>query len=1160
MNKAVNVAVVDGKTITQTVDLGAAKTGQPVRIKAVKGGKYILGEGEKGIAPENITIKRVGKNLHIALEGSDPDQPDLIIENFEGTGGQLVGIAEDGSYYPYISSDADQDRSAAFLYEGIESPQVLGAQSLAGFGNGLVAGSGIGWFWPALLGLGALGLLGGIYAATRDSDSKKDGVAAGSNPDKGAIGGAHDDVGDKRGDILPGESTDDRTPTFTGIGRPGTSVEIVDNGKTIGTAIVGEDGKWTFTPAEPGLSDGSHNIVIIPVDKDGNKGEPSPGHQIIVDTVAPGRPLIEGVFDDVAPNEGLIASGGHTNDTTPTLSGTAEAGTIVRILDNGVEIGSVLADADGKWSFTPDPALAEGAHEFTLISEDAAGNVSLPSLPFPIIVDTTAPTKPGAGTGAIELVQDNFGPDQDDIKNGDTTDDKTPTFQGGGATPGDTVVIIDNGVEIGTAIVGEDGRWEFTPEEPGLGDGPHEIVVVIRDPAGNDSEPSDPWIVIVDATAPAAPTIGSVVDDQGNVIGPIGQDGTTDDAQPHISGTAEPGSLVIIYDNGIAIGSERVDADGNWSHLPVPALLNGSHVLTVTATDPAGNVSQSSGEHRFELIAGGTPTAPSITGVADDVADGIGNISPDGHTNDTLPEVSGTAEPFAIIQLFVNGVPAGSIAADAAGRWAITPNPALSEGANDLTVTATNAAGNTSVPSGPYPITVDTTAPATADGTLTDNVGTIAPIEDGDTTDDSTPTFNGTAEPHATVIISLGNGDSYSVKVDADGNWTFTPPSLKDGSYSFSTVVVDDAGNRSAASTPINFTIDTRAVVISIDEAGDNVGVIRNPLVDGGVTDDTTPTLSGRGTPGGTVTIYVDGKALPMTAKVDPLGRWSFEINPALAEGNYVFTATVTTPAGGESAPTAPFRLEIDLTPSAAPTIDSITDDVGSVRDPLVDGSTTDDTTPTLRGTGVAGETIIIRNGGVELHRVTVNPDGSWSFTPNPPLNNGSTNVFTVVSQDAAGNQSVPSGSWTIIVDTSAPAVPVIGSLIDDVGSNTDPISSGGRTDDTLPEITGMAEPGSVVTIFLDGVPLDSVTADPVTGKWSYQTVTPISFGEHTFTVSATDKAGNVSAESDPFKFSVVSSGSTGLEHLAIQSIPANIPFELTLGLNYDDFLRADEQ
>ncbi|WP_332846469.1 Ig-like domain-containing protein [Pseudomonas lactucae] len=1150
MNKAVNVAVVDGKTITQTVDLGAAKTGQPVRIKAVQGGKYILGEGEKGIAPENITIKRVGKNLHIALEGSDPDQPDLIIENFEGTGGQLVGIAEDGSYYPYISSDADQDRSAAFLYEGIESPQVLGAQSLAGFGNGLVAGSGIGWFWPALLGLGALGLLGGIYAATRDSDSKKDGVAAGSNPDKGAIGGANDDVGDKRGDILPGESTDDRTPTFTGIGRPGTSVEIVDNGKTIGTAIVGEDGKWTFTPAEPGLSDGSHTIVIIPVDQDGNKGEPSPGHEIIVDTVAPGRPLIEGVFDDVAPNEGLIASGGHTNDTTPTLSGTAEAGSIVRILDNGVEIGSVLADADGKWSFTPDPALAEGAHEFTLISEDAAGNVSVPSLPFPIIVDTTAPTKPGAGTGAIELVQDNFGPDQDDIKNGDTTDDKTPTFQGGGATPGDTVVIIDNGVEIGTAIVGEDGRWEFTPEEPGLGEGSHEIVVVIRDPAGNDSEPSDPWIVIVDTTAPAAPTIGSVVDDQGNVIGPIGQDGTTDDAQPHISGTAEPGSLVIIYDNGIAIGSERVDADGNWSHLPVPALLNGSHVLTVTATDPAGNVSQSSGEHRFELIAGGTPTAPSITGVADDVADGIGNISPDGHTNDTLPEVSGTAEPFAIIQLFVNGVPAGSIAADAVGRWAITPNPALSEGANDLTVTATNAAGNTSVPSGPYPIIVDTTAPATADGTLTDNVGTIVPIEDGDTTDDSTPTFNGTAEPHATVIISLGNGESYSVKVDADGNWTFTPPSLKDGSYSFSTVVVDDAGNRSAASTPINFTIDTRAVVISIDEAGDNVGVIRNPLVDGGVTDDTTPTLSGRGTPGGTVTIYVDGKALPMTAKVDPLGRWSFEINPALAEGNYVFTATVTTPAGGESAPTAPFRLEIDLTPSAAPTIDSITDDVGSVRDPLVDGSTTDDTTPTLRGTGVAGETIIIRNGGVELHRVTVNPDGSWSFTPNPPLNNGSTNVFTVVSQDAAGNQSVPSASWTIIVDTSAPAVPVIGSLIDDVGSNTDPVASGGLTDDQLPALSGTAEPGSTVSIFLDGEFLGTAVADTTTGKWDFQTVEPIALGEHEFTASTVDAVGNVSAESTPFEFSVVGfSGTADMEGLTHQTFNLNTSVAIGGGL-----------
>ncbi|MGL5997673.1 MAG: Ig-like domain-containing protein, partial [Pseudomonas proteolytica] len=487
---AVNVAVVDGKTITQTVELSTAKNGQPVRIKAVKGGHYILGEGEKGIAPENITIKRVGKDLHVALEGSDPDQPQLIIEDFEGSGGQLVGIAEDGSYYEYISSDAEEDRSAALLMDGVSSPQVLGAQPLTGFGDGLTAGSGIGWFWPALLGLGALGLLGGIYAANRDDNKKGDGgTGGGSNPDKGLIDGADDNVGDKQGLIENGGSTDDRTPTFTGIGRPGTSVEIIDNGESIGTAIVGDDGKWTYTPPEPGLDDGSHIIVVVPIDAGGNKGEASPGYEVIIDTVAPSRPLIDSVFDDVAPNEGQISSGGFTNDNTPTLSGTGEAGSIIRIYDDGVEIGSTVAEADGTWSFTPDPALAEGPHEFTVAAEDGAGNISVPSLPFPIIVDTIAPVKPGNGTGGIEEAIDNVGPIQGDIGNGGSTDDGTPTFGGGGLQPGDTVTIIDDDLPIGTAIVGEDGRWEFTPD-PALSEGPHPITVIVTDPAGNASEPS----------------------------------------------------------------------------------------------------------------------------------------------------------------------------------------------------------------------------------------------------------------------------------------------------------------------------------------------------------------------------------------------------------------------------------------------------------------------------------------------------------------------------------------------------------------------------------------------------------------------------------------------------------------------------------------------
>ena len=1241
---SVNIAVVDGKTITQTVDLGAAKTGLPVRIKAVQGGKYIIGEGEKGFAPENLTIKRVGKNLHIALEGTDPDQAQLIIENFEGSGGQLVGLAEDGSYYEFISSDADQDGSAAFLYDGAESAQVLGAQPLAGFGNGLVAGAGIGWFWPALLGLGALGLLGGVYAAVRnkDNDNDRDTPVGGGNGDKGSLGGVIDDVGDKQGLIGPGESTDDKTPTFTGVGKPGTTVEIVDNGKVIGTAPVGEDGKWEFTPAEPGLVDGSHNIVIVPVDADGNKGEPSPGHIIIVDTVAPAAPLIDGVYDDTAPKEGLLAAGDSTNDTTPTLKGTAEAGAIVHIYDNGVEIGTAIADKDGKWEFTPEVELVEGDHEFTIAAEDAAGNISVPSLPFPIVIDITAPEKPGPGTGGIDDIYDNVGPEQGGIGDGDSTDDKTPTFTGSGATPGDIVVIIDNGTPIGSVVVGEDGKWEFTPEEdtelepgsheivvvikdpagnesepsdpitiivvedttppvkptpgeggieiitddvgdkqgiiydgdstddtaptfggsgavpgdivtiidngtpigsvvvgedgnweftPGAGEelaeGSHEIVVVIKDPSGNESEPSDPITIIVDTLAPEVPTLGSVFDDQGTSTGNLFPGDITDDASPDVTGTAEPGSLVILYSNGSPVGSIYASADGSWTITPNLPLSNGSHTLTVTSTDAAGNESAPTPGFDLEVVAGGLPTAPAIVSVVDDQGESTGNLQKDQATDDAQPTVNGTGNDGDIITLYANGVAVGSTTV-VDGQWSITPETALGEGLNDLTAQAKNAAGNLSPETGAYPINIDTTAPvAPGEQTLTDDIGPITgEINNGTVTDDANPTFAGMAEPGALVFIYDNGGTTPigSVRADASGAWKITlPNALENGPHSLTARAQDSAGNLGPAGPAINFEVDTSAVVISITSVVDDEGTSTGNLLTGQSTDDTTPTLKGNATPGSLVTVY-DGDTVVGSVVAHPTtGAWEVTTT-ALSEGAHNLTATSTTEASGESAPTPVFDIIIDTTAPTAPAIGQVTDDVGTVQGDVPTGTVTDDTTPTLSGEGLeAGSTVEIYDGGMLIGTEKVGADGRWTHTTTP-LNDGS-HSLTVVARDPAGNASTPSAPWVVIVDTVGP-VAVITSLSDNVGTGTptlpETIANGGETDDRSPVINGTTEPGAIVTIYANGVELGSAEAD-ASGVWTFEPAEPLELGAYSLTATATDAAGNTGPESALFEFDLVS-------------------------------------
>ncbi|MBS4077722.1 Ig-like domain-containing protein [Pseudomonas rustica] len=913
----------------------------------------------------------------------------------------------------------------------------------------------------------------------------------------GGIEEAIDNVGPITGDIGDGGVTDDGTPTFGGGGlTPGDKVTIIDDGVVIGEVIVGDDGRWEFTP-DPALAEGPHPITVIVTDPAGNTSEPSDPYIVIVDTTAPGKPGvgtggIEEAIDNVGPIIGDIGNGGVTDDGTPTFGGGGlTPGDKVTIIDDGVAIGEVIVGDDGRWEFTPDPALAEGPHPITVIVTDPAGNASEPSDPYIVIVDTTAPGKPGVGTGGIEEAIDNVGPITGDIGNGGSTDDGTPTVGGGGLTPGDKVTIIDDGVVIGEVIVGDDGRWEFTPD-PALAEGPHPITVIVTDPAGNASEPSDPYIIIVDTTAPLAPTIDSVFDDQGTSTGNLTPGDITDDAQPEISGSGEPGSTIIIYDNGVEIGRAPVGTDGRWSHTPVPPLLNGPHDLTAAAQDAVGNISDPSTGFDFELVAGGTPPAPSITGVFDDVAENVGNIMPGDSTNDTEPQVSGTAEPFSTVTLFANGVAVGSIVADALGNWSITPNPALLPGLNNLSATATNAAGNESAPTGDYPITVDVTAPAAADASqLEDNVGAVTgPITSGDTTDDSTPTFSGTAEPNTTLIVFDNGVEIGRVPVDGAGNWSFTPaPPLANGPHSFSTFVVDAAGNRSPESAPIDFIVDTSAVVISIDQVTDDVGPNQGPLASGGVTDDTTPTLSGQATPGSTVNIYLDGVLLQAGVPVNALGQWEYTVNPALGEGNYAFSATVVTPGGGESAPTSDFNLEIDVTASAAPTIDAVTDDVGSIQGPVADGSTTDDTTPTLSGSGVAGDVIIIRNNGIEIGRQTVQPDGTWSFTPNPPLNNGSTNEFDVIAQDPAGNQSAPSAPWTVIIDTAAPiASAVVDSMGKDSGADSgDFVTNDGSAGRLIQgSLTAALEPGEKVQISTDGgvTWLDAVV--DVGGNWNF--------------------------------------------------------------------------
>ncbi|WP_161782102.1 MULTISPECIES: Ig-like domain-containing protein [unclassified Serratia (in: enterobacteria)] len=1160
----------------------------------------------------------------MSLEGDSLEQPTVIIEDFFLNDAQLIGMAEDGAYYPYISSNGDDDNAiAAILLDGESSPLVLGGEALSSSESHSILGAlGI-----LALGLGAIGAM----------------VSQG-RPGKHSGGGNHeeqpvvpdvvlptlnqviDNKGALQGIITAGSETDDNTPTFSGSnGTPGNTIIFYDNGKKLGETTVGQDGRWSFTPGES-LDEGSHSITLVEQNANGKTSTPSDAFEFVVDTLAPAAPTIVSILDDVGSETGALKSGATTDDTQPTLTGKAEAGAKIEIYDNGKKIGETTADTEGNWVFTPKNELAEGKHSFTSRAYDAAGNISVFSQPWEVLIDTTAPNKPsidGNGPGIGEIIDDQ-GAVQGPITNGGATDDTQPTLSGKGE-PGDTIIITDNGNKIGETTVDENGNWEFTPENK-LDEGEHEIRVIIEDLAGNKSEPSDPWVVIVDTTPPAAPSIGSVYDDAGNQTGELqpgaatddttptlkgqaeagtnveifdkgtkigettaGADGkweftpkselaegehsfTTratdaagnaselsepwvvivdstpptapsigsvydnagsktgaiqpgeviDDSRPVIGGKAEAGSKVEIYDNGTKIGETTTDEAGNWSFKPDSVLELGNHAITVKAVDAVGNVSEPSSAFDFSLITPNAPSAPAIVAVLDDVGSIQGPLQKDAVTDDTRPTLVGTSEPGTTVSIYNNGELLGSVATDAEGQWRFTPESDLPEGENKLSAIAKDKDGNISPQTGDYIVVIDTTAPAPIEsGELMDDVGKIqGAITNGTVTDDAQPTFSGKAEVGSTVVIFDQGKEIGRVVTDSKGDWHFTPDTaLTDGEHSLTAQVIDRAGNESEVSEAITFNVDTRLVEVSIDSVQDDFGVKQGPIAMNGVTDDATPTFSGRALPDSTVVIYDKGVELGSVTS-DASGNWSFTPQTPMAEGNHAITATVITAGAGESTATPVFDFNIDVTKPSKPGNDgetgigTVIDDVGSVQGPIANGGTTDDTTPTFNGKGEPGDTIHIFDKGVLLGSVEVKTDGNWTFTP-PSLTEGKHDI-TLVIEDPAGNQSEPSDPWVVIVDTTPPAVPSIGSIYDDVGSKTGELQPGAETDDTTPTLKGLAEAGAKVEIFDKGTKIGETTAKE-DGSWEFTPESELAEGKHSFTIRATDVAGNVSGLSQPW-------------------------------------------
>ena len=933
-----------------------------------------------------------------------------------------------------------------------------------------------------------------------------------------------DDVLARLGNVAAGGSTNDLRPEIRGTATPGSPVTVYDGAAVIGTTFADSAGNWALVP-QTDLAPGLHQFTAIAANADETPSAPSAPYPIVVDTTAPAAPSLDSVDDDIDPIVGLVPRDGTTNDARPAFTGKGEAGATVTIFDAGVPIGTALVGPDEVWTFTPTTPLAEGLHTITVTATDPAGNESTPSTPFPFTVDTVKPALP-----TLDKLEDDVAPVTGPIARDGSTNDDLPLVSGTGE-PGTTISVFDSksptpATPIGTATVAANGTWSLTPTRP-LAEGPHEFSAIASDAAGNVSDPTAKLPFTVDKTAPTGTTLDGITDDVAPVTGNVPANGVTNDNRPKFSGKGEPGATVTVSDGPTPLGTAVVNPDGTWEFTPTAPLADGPHTVTATATDPAGNPSNTTAPIPFTVDTS-APPAPSGLVATDDVGTDTGLIPNNGITDDNKPTISGgPATPGDTITVFDKGVPVATTTVKPDGTWSVD-TPVLPDGPHTITAIATDPAGNASPPTTPLNFTVDTQGPDIGI-TLDANVAGDGIVNAAEAAAASIPikgTVSGTFNPGDIVTVNV-NGVDYTGPVAADGSFSIDVPgsglnSDPDRTVTATVTTRDAAGNVASAADDVGYRLltDPPKATIKLDANFTGDGVVN-------LAESQRPAIAVTGTVGGDVKVgdpvivTVNGKDFPTTVLAGNVFTVNVPGADLAADADRTIDAKVTTTDAVGNVANAATQLVygVDTVPPAKPVISEVVDDVAPQTGPVPKDGATDDTVPQVKGTAEPGSTVTVFADGKPIGTTTTDPQGNWTLTPTSPLPNGPV-ALTAIAADAAENPSAPSDPYPIVVDSNGPDAPAITVLNDDIGSVAGPIAKGGVTDDTRPEIVGTAGANLKINLFENGQPIGTTTSD-AKGDWTFTPTTPLTPGLHNITATAVSAAGVESAPTGVYPITV---------------------------------------
>jgi RHS repeat-associated protein len=849
-----------------------------------------------------------------------------------------------------------------------------------------------------------------------------------------------------------------------------------------------------------GIANGAHKLTLTATDLAGNITTTSYNTTVAVDREAPVI-TVKLTTDTGSSNSDKITSdrtiSGKVTDAS--AIGTLKAGFDTTLAASWANVTTSI-QTDGSFTFTPTQlnqiyggTIPDGTHTLHLSATDTFGNQS--GFDYVFTLDTTV----AAPSLQLAAISDTGASNSDKI-----TKLNTPTISGTGEI-GATIKLTEGTVIIAQTTVGTDGKWQVATSQ--LANGTHSLIATATDLAGNISPASAPLSLVIDTLAPQLTLTNSIT------ANPLKNNAKLTGT---VNGTGSNlASINYAWDNSATLIPITPNSTGGFDQgLDFTGTNNGAHILTISATDLAGNVTTTN----YNVTVAIDKQAPVITAK---LAADTGSSNTDKLTFN--PTIAGTITDASQITGFkasFDGINYVNILTQkqADGTFTLAKNQletisgrTLVDGNYTLHLIATDEFGNASL-SYDTAFTLDTTIAVPANLKLAASSDTGASNSDN-ITKINTPVITGTGEIGATIKIAEGTVIVGQTTVASDGNWQVATSALTNGTHNLTASAIDIAGNISTASAPLSLVVDTLLPQLTLTNPIDTNPLQNNAKLVGAI-DGTGSNLT-------SISYRWDNSTTLIPIVTNPTGGFNQGLNfTGISNGTHTVTIIATDVAGNVLTSNYNVNVNIDstapivalqlATDSGTNTSDKIT------NNPNVTGKVTDPS-------GVSAVTVSLNSSFTNSVNITASlqPDGSFNLDRatltqlnGGTLPDGNYQVY-LQATDTFGNTTTPQTlSFQLLTSATLPTDLQLLSGSDTGASNSDKI-----TKNNQPTIQGNGKAGDTIQL-LEGTTLLSATTVASNGTWQLNSST-LTDGTHNLTARAIDLAGNISPSSTALSINI---------------------------------------